>query len=59
MNEYTQIRVIEQIARAQVAVNKRYGKWDTPLELDEFLAIATALNEAKDLLKKDLLSRIK
>ena len=59
MNIYRQIGVIAKIGKAQAAIDKRYSKWDTPLDLNEFLSIATALNEAMDLLKGDIIQRVK
>lgn len=59
MNKYTELRLIEQLAKIQEIIRARKGgKYDTPLTVGEFVTIELFVDEALSALRKDILDRV-
>lgn len=59
MNKYTELRLIEQLAKIEEIINERDGgKYDTPLTAGEYVTIKFFVKEAQSVLRKDLLDGV-
>lgn len=59
MNKYTELRLIEKLAKIQEIIKARKGgKYDTPLTIGEFVTIELFVEDALAALRKDILDRV-
>lgn len=59
MNKYTQLSLIEQLAKIEMVVNVRSGgKYDQPLTVEEYVLIKLFVQQALAALRNDILDQV-
>lgn len=59
MNKYTELRLIEKLAKIEQIIKARKGgNYDLPLTIGEFVTIELFVEDALSALRNDILSRV-
>lgn len=59
MNKYTELRLIEKLAKIEQIINARDGgNYDVPLTVGEYVTIKLFVQDALSALRNDILSRV-